>query len=127
MVKAQGGDVSQIEDLRKLPQAKLRYNLRARESGCLAAILADRIAWTTLALGAGRRTKEDEIDHAVGIEVHGNVGDAVAAGDLLMTIHANDESSLQAALDELDGAVAYSASAVEPLPLFHGVVDGQAL
>ena len=127
MVRAQGGDVSQIDDPRKLPQAKLRYKLHARESGCLAAVLADQIARATLTLGAGRRTKEDAIDHAVGIEVHCNVGDHVTAGDLLMTIHANDEANLQAALDELGEAVEYSASPVAPLPLFHGVIDGLEL
>lgn len=127
MVEAQGGDVSQIEDPRKLPQAKLRYNLHARESGCLAAIYADKIAWATLTLGAGRRTKDDQIDHAVGIEAHCNVGDAVTAGDLLMTIHANDDVSLQAALAELGDAVEYSRVPVDPLPLFHGVIDGREL
>lgn len=127
MVEAQGGDVSQIEDPRKLPQAKLRYNLQARESGCVAAIYADKIAWATLMLGAGRRTKDDEIDHAVGIEAHCNVGDAIAAGDLLMTIHANDEGSLQAALAELGDAVEYSPGPVDPLPLFHGVINGREL
>ena len=127
MVEAQGGDVSQIEDLRKLPQAKLRYNAQARETGYLAAVLADQIAWATLGLGAGRRTKTDEIDHAVGIEVHVNVGDSVTAGDLLMTVHANDEVSLRAALDELNGAVEYSASPLKRLPLFHGVIDGRDL
>ncbi|MDE2776963.1 MAG: thymidine phosphorylase [Chloroflexota bacterium] len=126
MVEAQGGDAAQIDDARKLPQAKLRYNLHARESGCLAAVKADQIAWATLTLGAGRRQKDDVIDHAVGIEVHCNVGDAVAAGDLLMTIHANDETSLQAALTELGAAVDYSSTPVEPLPLFHGVIDGRA-
>ncbi|MCY4063781.1 MAG: thymidine phosphorylase [Chloroflexi bacterium] len=127
MVAAQGGDVSQIEDPRKLPQAILRYNLHARESGCLAAIRADQIAWATLTLGAGRRTKDDLIDHAVGMEAHCNVGDAVTAGDLLMTIHANDEASLQAALAELDDAIEYSPDPVDPLPLFHGVIDGREL
>ncbi len=127
MVAAQGGDVSQIDDPRKLPQAKLSYKLHARESGCLAAIHADKIAWATLMLGAGRRTKDDLIDHPVGIEAHCNVGDAVAAGDLLMTIHANDETSLQAALAELDDAIEYSPCPVDPLPLFHGVIDGREL
>ena len=127
MVEAQGGDVSQIEDPRKLPQARLRYNVHARETGYLAAVFADRVARANLALGAGRATKEDAIDHAVGIEVHRKVADAVAAGDLLMTIHANDEVRLQAALDELRDAVEYSASPVERLPLFHGVIDGQNL
>ena len=127
MVAAQGGDVAQIDDPRKLPQAKLRYNLHARESGCLAAIHADKIAWATLTLGAGRRTKDDEINHAVGIEAHCNVGDAVTAGDLLMRIHAYDEASLQAALTELDDAIEYSPEPVDPLPLFHGVIDGREL
>ncbi len=127
MVGAQGGDVSQMEDPRKLPQAKLRYNLHARESGYIAAIYADQIAWATLTLGAGRRTKDDLIDHAVGIEAHCNVGDAVTSGDLLMTIHANDEISLQAALAELGDAVAYSPGPVDSLPLFHGVIDGREL
>ena len=127
MVEAQGGDAAQIDDVRKLPQAKLRYKLHARESGRLAAVKADQIAWATLTLGAGRRKKDDVIDHAVGIEVHCNVGDPVAAGDLLMTIHANDETSLQSALAELGSAVETSSTPVEPLPLFHGVIDGRAL
>ncbi|MCY3832028.1 MAG: thymidine phosphorylase [Chloroflexi bacterium] len=127
MVKAQGGDVSQIEDTSRLPQATLRFEWRARESGCLSAVRADRVARATLALGAGRRTKADEIDHAVGIEAHCSVGDAVAAGDLLMTLHANDEDRLTAALDELAGAVEYSEAPVERLPLFHGVIDGRDL
>jgi len=127
MVAAQGGDVSQIDDPRKLPQAKLRYNLHARESGYLAAISADQISWATLTLGAGRRTKDDLIDHAVGMEAHCKIGDIVNAGDLLMTIHANDEVSLQAALAELDDAIEYSPGPVDPLPLFHGVIDGREL
>ena len=127
MVDAQGGDVAQIDDPRKLPQAKIRHKFHARASGWLAAVGADHIAKATLTLGAGRRTKADAIDHAVGIEVHCNVGDAVTAGDRLMTIHANDESALNAAVDELAHAVEYSPSPVEPLPLFHGVIDGRAL
>ena len=118
MVAAHGGDVAQIDDLSQLPQANLRYNFPARELGFVASILADKVGWATLALGAGRATKEDAIDHAVGIEVHASVGDFVEAGQALMTVHANDESSLQAALAELQDAVAYSPEPVERLPLF---------
>ena len=125
MVEAQGGDVSQVDDVSKLPKANLRYSLLARESGYLAAIFADKVGWATLALGAGRATKEDQIDLSVGIEVHVNVGDAVESGDRLMTLHANDEKSLAAALENLADAVEYSASPVAGLPLFYGVIDGQ--
>lgn len=125
MIAAHGGGLQQIEDLSRLPQAKLRYSLLARESGHVSRIQADKVAWAALALGAGRASKEDAIDHAAGIEVHAKVGDKVSASDLLMTVHANDERRLRAALDLLAGAVAYSAEAVPRLPLFHGVVDGE--
>ena len=109
----------------RLPQARIRHNLKAQEAGYLAAIHAERVGWATFALGAGRITKTDVIDHAVGIEVHKNVGDKVVSGDLLLTVHANDEGKLEAALAELEGAVEYSGTAVDPLPHFYGRVDSR--
>ncbi len=125
LVAAQGGDVAQIDDLSRLPQARLRHDFPAAQSGYLAAIHADKIGWATLALGAGRFTKEDTIDHAVGIEVHKNVGDAVQSGERLLTVHANNSESLAAALELLADSISYSAAPVERLPLFYGVVDGR--
>ena len=124
LIESHGGDVRQIDDLSRLPQARLRHDVSARENGHIAAIQADTVGWATLALGAGRATKEDAIDHAVGIEVHASVGDTVAAGDRLMTVHANDENRLSAALKLLDAAIDFSSAPVEPLPLFYGVIDG---
>ena len=124
MIAAHGGDVRQIQDLNLLPQARLRHDVLARESGHIASIFADTVGWATLALGAGRATKDDAIDHAVGIEVYANVGDVVAAGDILMTVHANDESRLQAALDHLADVIEYSGEPVARLPLFYGLIDG---
>ena len=124
MVAAQGGDARQLEDPSRLPQARLRANFRAGQSGFISAIYADKVGWATLALGAGRMTKSDAIDLAVGIEAHASAGDQVAAGDTLMTVHANDHDRLSAAMALLDDAVAYSDAPVEALPLFHGVVDG---
>ena len=125
MIAAHGGDLRQIDDLTLLPQARLRHDLLARESGTVAAIYADAVGWASLALGAGRATKEDDIDHAVGIEAHKSVGDSVAAGERLMTVHANDETQLETALNLLDTAVEFSAEPVDPLPLFYGVIDGR--
>ena len=124
MVAAQGGDTRQIEDPRRLPQAALRADFRAGQSGFISAIYADKVGWATLALGAGRMTKTDAIDLAVGIEVRAKVGDTVAAGDRLMTVHANDESKLDEAMALLGDAVAYSDEPVDRLRLFYGVVDG---
>ena len=125
MVEVQGGDAAQIDDLGKLPQAQIRQQLRAAEDGYIGNIYADKVGLASLALGAGRATKAESIDHAVGIEVHANVGDSVARNDALMTIHANGQDALRGALLLLDGAVAYSDRPVDPLPLFYGVIDGK--
>lgn len=124
MIEAQAGDVSQIDDLSKLPQASFKHSLPAKKSGTVANIFADKVGLASLALGAGRATKQDVIDHAVGIEVHAAVGDSVSVGDALMTIHANDETALQQAQAWLEAAVEYSDAPVERLPLFYGVIDG---
>ncbi len=124
MVAVQGGDVAQVDDTRKLPQAKIKHELRSPDNGNIDSIYADKVGLATLALGAGRATKSDAIDHAVGIEVHANVGDSVVRDNTLMTIHANEEGALRQALSLLDGAVHISAAPVDPLPQFYGVVDG---
>ena len=45
-----------------------------------------------VALGAGRRTKEDKIDHGVGIKLHKHIGDVVKKGDVLATLYINETS-----------------------------------
>ncbi|TML99972.1 MAG: hypothetical protein E6G02_14010, partial [Actinobacteria bacterium] len=52
-------------------------------------------------LGAGRRDKDDEIDHAVGVLCLKKYGDTIASGDTLAEIHAHDEPSATAAADEV--------------------------
>lgn len=125
MVIAQGGDVAQVDDVSQLSQARIIEPITAQQTGQLANIFADKIGLASLALGAGRATKADSIDHAVGIEVHASVGDTVKAGDTLLTLHANDENRLKDAIALIQSAIEYSESAVDPLPLFYGVIDGQ--
>ena len=125
MVEVQGGDVAQVDDVRKLKQSHMRHELRSTNDGYIRSIYADRVGLATLSLGAGRATKADAIDHAVGIEVHASVGDSVARNDTLMTIHANKQDALEQALSLLDSAVAYSDKPVDRLPLFYGLIDGK--
>ncbi|MBC6316077.1 pyrimidine-nucleoside phosphorylase [Listeria grandensis] len=87
----QGGDGSIVDDPSKLPQAKFKIDVPAKESGVVAEIVADEIGIAAMLLGAGRATKEDEIDLAVGIMLRKKVGDKVEAGEPLVTIYANKE------------------------------------
>lgn len=124
MVSAQGGDVTQIDDLSKLPQAQIIEPITAQQDGYISSIIADKIGLASLVLGAGRKKKDDSIDYAVGIEVHANVSDQVKHRDKLFTIHANSEDSLQQCKTMVEDAVKYSQSRVDALPLFYGVIEG---
>jgi pyrimidine-nucleoside phosphorylase len=122
LVRAQGGDVSYVDDLDKLPQAALQQVLPAERSGYLGQVDARLVGEASVCLGAGRARKGDPVDHAVGIMVHHKVGGYVEQGQPLFTIYANQKPALEDARWHLAEAIGYSESPVEPLPLFYDVV-----
>ena len=88
----QGGDSSIVDHPEKLPQAKYVIDVPAKTSGVVSNIVADEIGIAAMLLGAGRATKEDEIDLAVGLMLRKKVGEAVKEGEPLVTIYANREN-----------------------------------
>lgn len=91
-LKNQGGDSSIVDDPSKLPQAAYHIDVPAKEAGVVSEIVADEIGVAAMLLGAGRATKEDEIDLAVGILLRKKVGDKVEKGEPLVTLYANREN-----------------------------------
>lgn len=87
----QGGDGSVVDDVTKLPQAQYTFEVKAETSGYVSHIIADEIGVASMLLGAGRATKDDIIDLAVGLVLNKKVGDKVEAGESLVTIYANQE------------------------------------
>lgn len=123
LVEAQGGDLTYIDNPEKLPQAPIQEEIVVSQSGYLAKIDARVVGETSVSLGAGRAKKGDSIDHSVGIMVHHNVGDELAKGDTLFTIHASDAKKSAEAAASLEKAIEWSDSPVERLPLFYGIVE----
>jgi pyrimidine-nucleoside phosphorylase len=126
MVEAQHGDVRMIDNPSLLPLATMIERVPARSSGYIQQVAADEIGKAALLLGAGRDKKGDRIDMAVGLEIFAKVGEYVEAGTTIAVIHANDEMKLSQAREFLDRAVQYSATPVEPLPLFYDEISGMA-
>jgi pyrimidine-nucleoside phosphorylase len=111
---AQGGNA----DESALEQAPVVREVLADRSGSVARLGAVRVGNAALRLGAGRRTKADAIDHAVGIVCRRKRRDSVEAGEVLAEVHARDEASAAEAAREV--AAAYTV-ADEPPPA-HSVV-----
>ncbi len=96
-VKAQGGDISPIDDYSKFPQAKYIEKVISPVDGYITKIHAEAFGLIAMELGAGRATKESEIDLAVGIVLNKKRGEKVNKGDVLAYIHANSEGKIEKA------------------------------
>lgn len=88
-VEAQGGDPALIREPQRLPRAERELTLTADAAGYVEFIDAEKIGIAAMLLGAGRQTKEDAIDYAVGIALRKKVGDPVAAGETLAVLQSN--------------------------------------
>jgi pyrimidine-nucleoside phosphorylase len=117
-LKAQGGDDSVVDNPEKLPQAAHTFELTADEDGYVSEIIADEIGTAAMILGAGRATKESEIDLAVGLTLNKKVGDQVSKGDSLVTIYSNTEN-VEDVKNRIRSAYTISKNAVDAPPLIY--------
>lgn len=123
LVIAQGGDVTFVDDPRKLAHASIIEKVIAPVDGYIAEVHARKVGEAAILLGAGRAKKGDAIDLAVGIMVHVKVGDQVKKGQPLFTIHANNQALVEPVRGNLLQALAWSQVPVQPLPLFYGFIQ----
>lgn len=98
--------------------ASNQKNLKAIKSGYIDRIEALKVGQAAMLLGAGRQTKEDRIDHYVGLELHKKVGDYVYEGDIIVTIYHHDKG-LEEAIQLANEAFSYSNEA----KTFHTILD----
>jgi len=118
---AQGGDASVVDNLDRLPTAKYRMEIPSKEAGFVAGIAAENMGIAAMLLGAGRATKDSEIDLAVGIVLHKKIGDSIEIGESLATIHANNEE-VDAVTAKLYESIRIQQQSVTPPSLVVGEV-----
>ncbi len=107
-IRAQGGDPAP----EALPAAPVVHEVPAPTAGFVERIAATRVGLASLTLGAGRLTKDDSIDHAVGIVCRAKRGDRVAVGEPLAEVQAADDASAERAVADLE--VCYRIAADPP-------------
>ncbi len=122
-VTAQGGDVSAVRELSRLPQAAVQLPVLAEQSGYLEHIDALGVGRVCLGLGGGRATKESVIDLSVGVVLDRKVGDRVEAGESLAVIHAADVKTAQEAAQAFRACCCIGTEKPERLPFIKGVVS----
>jgi pyrimidine-nucleoside phosphorylase len=121
-LEAQGGDGSVVDQPETLPQAKYVIELEAQEDGYISEIIADAVGTAAMLLGAGRATKESQIDLAVGLVLNKKIGDSVKKGESLVTIHSNYEN-VDEVKQKLYKSISISGSEVKAPELIYATVE----
>jgi pyrimidine-nucleoside phosphorylase len=93
-IRLQGGDGRVIDEPDLLPKAVFDADVTSGAGGTIVATNCEQFGVALAMLGGGRETKEDRIDHAVGLEFHKRIGDRVEKGEPLATIHYNSDAKL---------------------------------
>jgi len=122
-IAAQGGDAGVCSDYSLLPQSKHQRELAAEKGGYISKINAYEVGMTAIDIGAGRRKKEDAIDHSAGFVFNKKVGDKVTPGETILTIHSNNPESIEAAKNRLKKAIGITPEKEEKRKIILYLVD----
>lgn len=121
-IACQGGNTELINDLEKLPKAKIIYKVVAAEDGYISKMNAEMIGSSSVILGAGRVNKEDAIDYTAGIILHKKTGDKISKGDIIAELYTNDENKIPSAEKMFLEALTFSKEKPKENELIYKVV-----
>lgn len=123
MLRALGGDVRCIEDPDSLCIVEKKIPVALRAAGYIAAMRAEEIGVAAQLLGAGRATKEDRIDPAVGLVMHKRQGMHVAADEPVATLYVNDPAHVEEAAALVRAAFTLSQEPPASMPMVYDVIS----
>ena len=90
-----GGNGDLVDDYSILPIAKNKMEVFSNKEGYVSKIKAEEVGKAAMIIGAGRATKEDEVDHAVGLKILKKVGDKIEKGEKIAEIYYNDAKNVE--------------------------------
>jgi len=122
MVEAQEGDARALE--KGLPKARQVLEMESPAGGFVTALDAGLIGRAALLLGAGRRKREDEIDHSAGIVLNKKTGDPVDKGEPVAVLHARSGRKSEGAQSLLRDAIEIGPKSPAPRPLVIETIGG---
>lgn len=123
LVEAQGGDSNVIKNPELFEKATHSFEVKATKAGFITHINTEQIGIASVVLGAGRETKESDIDFSAGIELIKKYGEEVAEGDVLGILYSNKEASFAQAASMFEEAYTIGATRPVVLPPIYARVE----
>lgn len=110
-----GGNGDLVDDYSILPTAKNKMEVFSNKEGYVSKIKAEEVGKAAMIIGAGRATKEDEVDHAVGLKILKKVGDKIEKGEKIAEIYYNDAKNVEDSKNMiLDAYILQNEKVLEP-------------
>jgi pyrimidine-nucleoside phosphorylase len=122
IVKAQGGDITYLQNFALYPKSKVHAEFCAPQTGYISSIDTYQVGMAGLELGAGRLKKEDVIDPKAGLILHAKIGDMVSKGQLIAEIFTDDRKKVAVAQNRLAKAFNYSQKKPAKLKLIKEII-----
>lgn len=122
LVQNQGGDIEYIKNIEKFEKAKYIIPVISDKDGYVEELNAEKMGLISVALGAGRVKKEDNIDKAVGIALNKKISDKVQKGDILAYVHSNDEEKGKEAASKIKDVYKISEMKIEKEKIILGII-----
>jgi thymidine phosphorylase len=123
VITAQGGNPQVLDRFDLLPNATGAQEITTARAGYISGIDAELIGQASAMIGAGRNTKEDSIDPAVGVILEVKVGQKVDAGSILCRVYHTSDEHLEEAAGLVEDAFKISQQPVEERDLILEVVS----
>ena len=121
MVKAQGGNTAILDDTSLLPKSKFITEIKAEREGNVEVLHSEKLGILAMHLGAGRATKEDLINHGVGLKINCKRGDKINIGDTICYVY-HDEDLKEEWIKELHEAFVITNEDVKVNPLIEKIL-----
>lgn len=122
LVVLQGGDPKVIDNPELFTIAPLTHKVKATKEGYVYDLNAEGVGVSSLLTGAGRHTKDDDLDYGAGIILEKKMGDYVKVGDVLATLYSSDESKFEKAEEELQRAYNIQNQKPEKSQIIHKII-----
>jgi pyrimidine-nucleoside phosphorylase len=122
MITAQGGSLAWMEGQQTLHRPPYRYQVKSPSAGFLSVIDCEQVGWAVQRSGAGRTIPGEGVSAHAGVETHKKIGDAVAVGDAVFTVFAEQEQRIEEVAAMLERCYTLSAFAPAPPPLIYEVI-----
>jgi len=122
IVRLQGGNISFINNPEKYPKSKVIEKVKAEKNGYLSGVDNYQLGMISLQLGAGRLTKEDNIDPKAGIIFYPKVGDKINKGDVIAELRTDKKNIVNDLKKRLNTILNYSDKKVTGLKLINEII-----